>query len=58
MGYTSAVGTMLIDEIAGTCERNETRFTSLRTDLGAVETEMATARNWSKDVQESVDGLE
>ena len=37
MGYTGAVGTMLMDEIAGVCERAEGWFTSIRTDISKVE---------------------
>ena len=58
MGYTAAVGTMCIDEIAGLSERTEARFTGVRTDLGKVETELETTRNWSREVQTEVDGLE
>ena len=58
MGYTSAVGMMLMDEVAGVCERNEVRFTEVRTDLGKVETDLDNARRWSGDVQEWVDGQE
>ena len=47
MGYTSAVGTMLMDELAGVCERNEERFTGVRTDLGKVEEEIRKAHDWS-----------
>ena len=47
MGYSTSVGTMVMDELAGHCERSEKRFTEVRTDLGKVETELATARGWS-----------
>ena len=40
MGYTGAVGTMLMDEMAGICGRAEERFTGIRTDIGKLETEL------------------
>ena len=43
MGYSASVGMMLMDKIAGHCERSERRFTEVRTDLGKVETELETA---------------
>ena len=58
MGYSAAIGTMLMDELAGVCERNEERFTGVRTDLGKVEEEIGKARDWSTRVQEQVDALE
>ena len=58
MGYSAAIGTVLMDELAGVCERNEERFTGVRTDLGKVEEEIGKARDWSTRVQEQVDALE
>ena len=58
MGYSAAIGTVLMDELAGVCERNEERFTGVRTDLGKVEEELRKARDWSTRVQEEVDALE
>ena len=58
MGYSAAIGTVLMDELAGVCERNEERFTVVRTDLGKVEEELGKARDWSTRVQEQVDALE
>ena len=58
MGYTSAVGTMLMDEMAGICGRAEERFTSIRTDIGKLEMELLKARDWSTRVQDQIDGLE
>ena len=43
MGYSISVGTMLMDKLASHCEKSEARFTGVRTDLGKVETELATA---------------
>ena len=58
MGYSTAIGTVLMDELAGVCERNEERFTGVCTDLGKVEEELGRARDWSTHVQEQVDVLE
>ena len=58
MGYSAAIGTVLMDELAGVCERNEERFTGVHTDLGKVEEELGKARDWSTHVQEQVDALE
>ena len=40
MGYSAAIGTVLMDELAGICERNEERSTRMPTDLGKVEEEI------------------
>ena len=58
MGYSAAIGTVLMDELAGVCERNKERFTGVCTDLGKVEEELGKARDWSTRVQEQVDALE
>ena len=58
MGYTSAVGTMLMDEIAGVCEQAKGRFTSIRTDIDKVETELEKACDWSSRAQNKIDSLE
>ena len=58
MGYSGAVGTMLMDEMAGICGRAEERFTGIRTDIGKLETELLKARDWSQKAQDHIDGLE
>ena len=58
MGYTGAVGMMLMDEMAGICERVEGRFTGIRTDIGKLETKLLKARDWSARVQDQINGLE
>ena len=58
MGYTSAIGMMLMDEMAGVCGRVEEWFTGIRTDIGKLETELLKACNWSARVQEQINGLE
>ena len=58
MGYSSAVGTMLMDEMAGICGRAEERFTGIRTDIGKLETELLKAQDWSARAQDQIDGLE
>ena len=47
MGYSTTIGTVLMDELAGVCERNEERFTGIQTNLGKVEEEIGRARDWS-----------
>ena len=58
MGYTGAVGTMLMDEMAGICGRAEERFTGIRMDIGKLETELLKARDWSTRAQDQINGLE
>ena len=58
MGYTSSVGMMLMDELAGMCKRNEERFTGIRTDLGKLEMEVGMVCDWSSRVQDQVTVLE
>ena len=58
MGYSGAVGTMLMDEMAGICERAEGRFTGIRMDIGKLETELLKAWDWSARAQDHIDGLE
>ena len=58
MGYTGAVGTMLIDEMVGVCGRAEERFTGIQTDIGKLEIELLKAHDWSARVQDQIDRLE
>ena len=58
MGYSGSVGVMLMDELAGVCERSEERFTEVRTDLGRVEQDVARGRRWSAEAQEEITSLE
>ena len=58
MGYTGAVGTMLMDEMAGICGRAEERFTGIRTDIGKLETKLLKARDWPTRAQDQINGLE
>ena len=58
MGYSAAIGMVLMDKLAGVCKRNEERFTRVRTDLGKVEEELGKACDWLMRVQEQVDALE
>ena len=37
MGYSAAVGTIVMDELTSICKRAEARFTGVWTDLGIVE---------------------
>ena len=58
MGYSSAMGTMLMDEMAGICGRAEERFTGIWTDVGKLETELLKAQDWSAKAQDQINGLE
>ena len=58
MGYTGAVGMMLMDEMASVCGRAEERFTGIRTDISKLETELLKACDWSARAQDQIDGLE
>ena len=58
MGYTGAVGMMLIDEMAGVCGRVEERFTGIRMDISKLEMELLKACNWSTRAQDQIDRLE
>ena len=58
MGYTSAIGTMLMDEMAGICGRAEERFTGIQMDISKLETELLKAWDWSARAQDHIDGLE
>ena len=58
MGYTGAIGTMLMDEMAGICGRAEERFTGIRMDIGKLETELLKAQDWSARAQDQINGLE
>ena len=58
MGYASAVGTMLMDEMAGICGRAEERFTGIRMDISKLETELLKAHDWSARAQDQIDRLE
>ena len=58
MGYSISVGTILMDKLVSHCEKSEARFTKVRTDLGKVETEMATTQGWSIKMGDKVEALE
>ena len=58
MGYTGAMGTMLMDEMAGVCGRVEGRFTGIWMDIGKLETELLKAHDWSTRAQDQINGLE
>ena len=58
MGYTGAIGMMLMDEMAGICGRAEERFTGIQMDIGKLETELLKAWDWSARAQDQIDGLE
>ena len=58
IGYTGAVGMMLMDEMAGVCGRVEERFIGIWTDIGKLEMELLKAWDWSARAQDQINGLE
>ena len=58
MGYTSAIETMLMHEMASVRGRAEERFTGIRMDIGKLEMELLKAHDWSARVQDQINGLE
>ena len=52
MGYSSAIGTILMDEIAGVCGQAEERFTGIQTDIGKVKMELGKAHDWLARAQD------
>ena len=44
MGYTGAVGVMLMDELVGACERSKEHFMEVRIDLSRVECDVVAER--------------
>ena len=58
MGFTGAIGTMLMDKMAGICGRVEERFTGIRTDISKLEMELLKARDWSARAQDQINRLE
>ena len=52
MGYASAMGTMLMDKVAGVCGQAKEWFTSIWTDIGKAEMELLKACDWSTRVQD------
>ena len=58
MGYSSAIGTMVLDEVAVVNEESERRMDVIVTDLGKVERDIEKGHDWSKDVTETLRGME
>ena len=58
MGYAAAVGTIVMDELASTCERAEVRFTGVRTDLGIVENDTAILKDRVRRLTEQLEGYD
>ena len=58
IGYTGAVGMMLMNEMASVCGRAEERFTGIRMDIGKLEMELLKAWDWSARAQDQIDRLE
>ena len=58
MGYSAAVGTLVMDELASTCERAEVRFTGVCTDLGIVENDTAIVQDRVRVLGDWMDGTD
>ena len=58
MGYSAAMGTLVMDELASTCERAEAQFTGVRTDLGIVENDTAIIQDWVRVMGDQLDGMD
>ena len=58
MGYAGAIGAMVLDEVAATNERSDNRMDAIVTDLGKVERDIEKGHDWSKDVTETLRGME
>ena len=56
MGYSAAVGTLVMDELASTCERTEARFTGVHTDLGIIENDTAIVKDQVRILGDWMDG--
>lgn len=58
MGYSGAVGMMVLDEVAFLNERLENRIDWLSTDLTKVENKVKVGQVWSRGANELIDALE
>ena len=58
LGYAAAVGTLVMNELASTCERAEVRFTGVRTDLGIVENDAAILKDRAWLLTERLEGCD
>ena len=58
LGYAAAVGTVVMDELASTCERAEVRFTRVRTNLGILENDTAILKDRVRLLTERLEGYD
>ena len=58
LGYAAAVGTIVMDELASTCERAEARFTGVRTDIGILESDTAILKDRVRLLTERLEGYD
>ena len=58
LGYTAAMGTIVMDELASVCGRVEVRFTGVRTDLGIVENDTAILKDWVRMLTDLLEGYD
>ena len=58
MGYTAAVGTMLLDEVASLTEQADARVEWVHTSVKVVERDLDRSRQWSARTEERIEQLE
>ena len=58
MGYSAAMGTIVMDELASSCERVKARFTRVRTDLSIVENDTAIVWDQVRVISEQMDSMD
>ena len=58
LGYATAVGTLVMNKLASTCERAEVRFTRVHTDLGIVENDTVIIRDQVRVMGDCLDGTD
>ena len=58
MGYTAAVGTMLLDEVASLTERADARVEWVHTSVKVLERDLDRSRQWSARTEERIKQLE
>ena len=58
MGYSGAVGTMVLDEVASLNEWSESQMNTIVTDLGKLERDVDRGHDWSRECTESMRQIE
>ena len=58
LGYAAAMGTLVMNKLASTCERAEARFTGVCTDLGIMENDTTILGDWVRMMGNRLDGVD